>query len=183
MSERGTTAIDVPLATITGEGATLRFSASLPEPASFAGHLSEDGSSLSGTASNANGAAPFVLTRNGGANVKVPPPGSALPKEFEGSWEGSLNAGGKVMRIGLKLSAAADGSATATLTVIDQGSQEIPVTTVTIQDKQLQLEARVVSGTYRGTLGGSGEIAGEWSQGPARLPLTFTHVASVGKKP
>ncbi|MBZ5626700.1 MAG: hypothetical protein LAQ69_49680 [Acidobacteriia bacterium] len=78
--------------------------------------------------------------------------------------------------------AAAGGTATATLIAVDQGNLEIPVSTVTIKDKQLQLEARAVSGTYRGTLGESGDIAGEWSQGPTRVPLTFKR-ASEAKKP
>jgi hypothetical protein len=84
------------------------------------------------------------------------------------------------MRVGLKLSPAADGAATATL--ISEG-KEIPVTAVMLKDKQLELEARAVSGTYRGTLGPSGAIAGEWAQGPARLPLTFQRVSSETKQP
>jgi hypothetical protein len=189
MSVSGSTAVDVPLDSITVEDTAVRFRASLPEHASFDGHLSADASSLSGTASNAAGEAPFQLTRTGEANVKVPPPSSALSKEFEGTWEGTIDVGGKVRRIGLKLSPAADGTATATLITevelrgVEQGNQEIPVTTVTLKDKELQLEARAVSGTYRGTLGAGGEIAGEWSQGPNHLPLTLKHVSSEAKKP
>jgi hypothetical protein len=183
MSVTGSTSIDVPLADLKIEGTALRFAANLPERASFEGRLSADGSSLSGTASNAAGEAPFQLTRSGEAKVKVPPPSSALSKDFEGMWEGTIEAGGTVRRVGLKLSAAADGSARATLIAVDQGNQEIPVTTVTIQDRQVQLDAPAVSGTYRGTLGGSGDIAGEWAQGASRLPLTFKHVPSETKKP
>lgn len=183
MSVTGTTSIDVPLANIAVEGTAVRFAASLPQRASFDGHLSADGNSLSGTASSAAGDAPFQLTRNGEADVKVPPPSSALSKEFEGAWEGTIDAGGKARRVGLKLSPAADGAATATLIAVDQGNLEIPVTTVTIQDKQVQLDAPAVSGTYRGTLDGSGEIAGEWAQGPTKLPLTFKRVAAEAKKP
>jgi hypothetical protein len=83
----------------------------------------------------------------------------------------------------LKLAPAADGTASATLIAVDQGNVEIPVTTVTIKDKQLQLEVRTVSGTYSGALGGNGEISGEWSQGPGRFPLTFKRVAPETKKP
>ncbi len=183
MSVLGATAVDVPLSSITVEDTAVRFTASLPEHVSFDGHLSADASSLSGTAANAAGEAPFQLTRDGEANVKVPPPSSALSKEFEGTWEGTLDSGGKVRRIGLKLSPAADGTATAILIAVEQGNLEIPVTTVTIKDKQLQLEARAVSGTYRGTLGASGDIAGEWAQGRNRLPLTFKRVPSEAKKP
>jgi hypothetical protein len=183
MSITGSTSIDVPLSSITVEGAAVRFAANLPQPASFDGRVSPDGSSLSGKASNADGEAPFQLTRNGEPNVVVPPPSSAMSKEFEGAWEGVLDAGGKTRRIGLKLAAAADGTAEATLIAVDQGSMEIPVTTVTIKDKQLKLEVRTVSGTYSGALGGSGEITGEWAQGPGRFPLTFKRVSPETKKP
>ncbi len=183
MSVLGSTAVDVPLSSITVEDTAVRFTASLPERASFDGHLSADGSSLSGKAANAAGEAPFQLTRDGEANVKVPPPSSALSKDFEGAWEGTIEADGKVRRVELRLSPAADGTATATLVAVDRGNLEIPVTTVTIKDKQLQLEARAVSGTYRGTLGVSGDIAGEWAQGPNRFPLTFKRVSSEAKKP
>ena len=183
MSVLGSAAVDVPLDSITVEDTAVRFTASLPEHASFDGHLSADASSLSGTASNAEGEAPFELTRNGEANVKVPPASSALSKEFEGTWEGTLDAGGKVRRVGLKLSPAAEGTATATVISVDKGNLEIPVTTVTLKGKELQLEARAVSGTYRGTLGAGGEIAGEWSEGPNHFPLTFKRVSSEAKKP
>ena len=183
MSVSGSTAVDVPLSSITIEDTAVRFAASLPERTSFDGRLSADGGALSGTASSAAGEAPFQLTRNGEANVKVPPPSSALSKEFEGTWEGTLDAGVKVRRVGLKLSPAAEGTATATLISVDKGNLEIPVTTVTLKGKELQLEARAVSGTYRGTLGAGGEIAGEWSEGPNHLPLTFKRVSSEAKKP
>src|SRR5207302_6055545 len=138
------------LNTITVEEPAVRFSANLPDKASFDGQLSADGNGLSGKASSAAGEAPFVLTRSGEANVKTPPPSSALAKEFEGLWEGTLTSGGKTRRVGMKLAPAADGAATAILIAYDQGNQEIPATTVTIQDKQLVVEVKSVSGTYRG---------------------------------
>jgi hypothetical protein len=174
-----TTTVDVPLDDIAVDGTAVRFTASLPGHTRFEGTLSADAKGLMGTVSNEMGGVPFQLTRNGEADVKVPPPSSTLTKEFEGTWEGALGVDGKVTRIVLKLSPAADGTATAMLINLDQGNEEIPVTTVTLHDKQLQLEARVVSGTYHGTLGASGDIAGEWAQGPARLPLTFKHGSSV----
>jgi len=181
MSVVGASAQDVPLSTIAVKDLSVRFAADLPERASFDGRLSADAGKLSGTASNAAGEAPFELTRSGQANVKVPPASTALPKEFEGAWDGAIDAGGRVVRVTLKLSPAADGSAAATLIAVDQGNMTIPVTTVTIQGKQLELEARAISGSYRGTLGTGGEIAGEWRQGPARLPLTFQRAAPEKK--
>src|SRR5262245_39063524 len=182
ISVSGTTAADVPLNSLTVEDTVVRFTASLPERASFDGHLSADGNSLSGTATSAAGEAPFQLTRNGAANVKPPPPSSALSQEFVGAWEGALEVGGQARRVGLKLSPATDGTATAILIAIEQGNLEIPVTTLTLRGKELQLEARPISGVYRGTLGASGEIAGEWSQGANHFPLTFKRAPSEAKK-
>ena len=169
----GSSSIDVPLSNISVDDKTVKFTASLPEKASFEAQFSADANNLIGKASNADGAVDFKLTRNGEANVKLPPPSSALPKDFEGTWEGSITSDGKTRRIALKLSASADGTATATLIAVDKGNLEIPVTAVTIKDRQLQLDVRAVSGAYTGTLGPNGEITGEWSEGPTRLALNF----------
>ena len=176
-----TTSVNVPLASIAVDDATVQFTANLPEKASFEGKVSADVKGLSGTVSNAEGSAPFELARTGDANVSVPPPSSALPKAFEGTWEGTLDVGGKTLRIVLKLAPAADGKAAGTLVSVDQGNQEIPITTVTADDKELQLDVRPVSGAYRGTLGTGGEIAGHWTQGGNQLPLTFKHSTATGK--
>jgi len=183
MSMAGSSAIDVPLDSVAVEGMAVRFTASLPEHTSFDGNLSVDANSLSGTASNAVGGVPFQLARNGDANVKVPRPSSALSKEFEGAWEGTHEVDGKVRRVGLKVWPAANGTAAAKLIVIEQGNMEIPATTVTINGQELQMELRAVSGTYRGTLGAGGEIAGEWSEGPTHFVLTFRRVSSETDKP
>jgi hypothetical protein len=177
MSLLGSSAADVPLEKLTVRDTAVNFAAYLPDFASFEGRLSEDRGGLSGTASNASGGVPFRLARTGEAHVNVPPPNSVLSKEFDGVWEGALAEDGKTLRVRLKLTPGADGLATASLTSVDQGSQEIPVTTVTIEGQQLQVEARGVSGIYKGTLGANGEIAGEWSQGPNHLPLRFHRAA------
>jgi hypothetical protein len=171
----GSSSIDVPLSSIAVDGQTVRFTAALPEKASFEGHFSADANSLSGTASNAEGSVDFKLTRNGEANVKLPAASSALPKEFEGTWEGTITSDGKTRHIAVKLSASPDGTATAILIAVDKGNLEIPVSVVTITDKQLQLDVRAVSGKYAGRLGANGEITGEWSEGQNHLELNFKH--------
>ena len=177
-----TTAADVPLDSITVDNSAVRFKAGLPRNASFEGVLSGDGNHLSGKAANAEGEAPFQLARNGEADVKIPPASTALPKEFEGAWEGSLDAGGKLEQVGMRLASAENGLATGTLMVVGS-NEEIPVSTVTIDGKRLLLEARSVSGKFAGTLGPEGEIAGEWMQGPNRLALSFKRASSPAEKP
>lgn len=167
------TSIDVPLGELAVDATTVRFTAFLPTRASFEGKLSADAGSMSGTASNDQGSAPFQLLRNGEPHVSLPPPSSPMSKDFEGMWEGTIDVGGNTRRFGLKLASGTDGIATGTLIALDQGNQEIPFTTVTISGQQLDLESRPVSGTYRGTLGPTGEIVGEWTQRSDHRPLTF----------
>ncbi len=176
MSLVGSSAAEVPLEKLTVHDSDVKFGAYLPEFASFEGNLSEDGGGLAGMASNASGGVRFQLARKGEAQVKAPARNSPLSTDFAGTWEGVAREGEKSLRVRLKLSQGTDGLAMAVLTSVDQGNQEIPVTTVTIDGRQLSMDARAVSGTYRGILG-NGEISGEWVQGPARLPLLFKRAA------
>jgi hypothetical protein len=104
--------------------------------------------------------------------VRLSPPSSPLTQEFEAAWVGTLDAGGRQLRLTLKRTAASDGNATATILSLDQGQQEIVVTGVTIEQNGLRFEACGVSGGSKGTLGAGGEIVGEWSQAGAALPLS-----------
>ena len=172
----GTTTADVPLENIMIDKLGVRFTLALPDKPSFEGTLADDGNALSGTAANSQGSARFDLVRKGEPHVNVPPPSSAIPEEFLGRWEGTLEVSGQPRRVGLRLVRAADSTAAGTLVSIDQGNQEFPVTTTTIAGKDIQLQVRALSGSYKGTLGAGGEIAGEWSQGGQRIVLTFKRV-------
>jgi len=167
-------AIDLPLGNISIQDNAVRFTIpDFPGNPALEGKLSADAAGLTGTVINPNGAIPFTLQRKGEANVKMPTPSTAMSADFEGTWEGIINAGAANLRMIIKLSRAADGAGAGTMTSVDQGGQEIPMSTVTIHDKQLQFEIRAVGVRYRGTLGGNGEITGEFSQGPATLPLNL----------
>jgi hypothetical protein len=179
----GSTSVDVPLGDLAIKAKMVRFTAHVPVLATFDGTLATEAGTMTGTASSTLGETTFQLKRTGEAQVKIPPASSALKKEFTGSWEGTLDAGGKQRRIGLKLSAASDGTAKGTLIALDRGNVEIPFTTVTIKGRELQLETRALSGTFRGTISDQGEIAGEWDQGTTHTPLVFKPVASGAKSP
>jgi hypothetical protein len=183
MSVAGTTAVDVPLNDLSVAGTAVRFSASLPDATFFDGRLSADAATLAGRVSNELGGVPFTTTRAGEPAVKLPPPSTALTTDFEGAWEGSIASRGRTMRITLTLSRAADGTAIGALVNRDQGGQLIPMSTVAVHDRQLELEARAISGRFRGTLNASGQIAGEWSEGASHLPLTFERASGDAKTP
>jgi hypothetical protein len=170
----GSTTTGIPLTNISATDSNLSFSINVGDVATFEGKFSADGTMLSGSASNSQGSAPFDATRTADAKVAAaPPPSTTLPKEFEGHWEGAIDAGGTKLRIAIKLSTGADGKAAASLISVDQGGQEFAATTVTVDGKKLNVEVRSISGSYAGTLGDNGEIAGDWTQGPQHFPLTL----------
>jgi hypothetical protein len=170
----GSTTTGVPLTNITVSDLRVTFSINVGDVATFDGNFNADGTVLSGQASNSQGSASFDMKRTADAKVAAPPPpSSALPKEFEGRWEGALDAGGTKLRIAIKLSTGADGKAAASLISIDQGGQEFAATTVTVDGKKLSVEVRSISGMYIGTLGDNGEIVGDWAQGPQHFALTL----------
>jgi hypothetical protein len=105
-----------------------------------------------------------------------------LNKSFEGTWEGVADLGGKAQRVVLRMTAAEDGTASAMLITGDRAAgsgQEIPVTTVTLRDSQLQLDVPGAPGSYRGTLGPGGAIVGQWTEGTVSIPLNFTRAAGA----
>jgi hypothetical protein len=171
------TSIDVPLGNIAIDGTTVRFTATLPAKASFEGTLTAEGA-LSGTVSSVDGRAPFELARKGAPRVVLPPPSTALPREFSGAWEGTLERGGRVTRVGVTLSSAPDGAATG---VLAASGTEIPLTTVSIAGADVRFESRAISGTYVGTLGPGGEIAGEWSERSISAPLILRRAEAAKK--
>lgn len=156
----------------------------VPGNPTFRGTLSEDGTSIAGDFSQGGGKFPFRMTRTGEAKLEPPSKSTAISREFEGSWEGTLNAGAERLRLILRLANDANGQGTGTLVSVDQGGAEIPLTRVTQEGSALAFQARSVNGTFKGDLQNEGkQIVGEWSQGGGTLPLTFARRAPVnGKK-
>ncbi|MBI1898908.1 MAG: CocE/NonD family hydrolase, partial [Acidobacteria bacterium] len=105
------------------------------------------------------------------------------PASLTGDWEGSLDAGGRTLRLLVHIKA--DGARlTASLDSIDQGVTGIPVTSVTIEDSDVKLELAALRATYEGKLNAGGsEIAGSWTQGGASLPLVLKRAQTAAKKP
>lgn len=90
-----------------------------------------------------------------------------------GDWMGTLEIGSARLRLALHVVSGEAGLA-AKLDSIDQGAMGLAVTTVTQQGALVRLELRPQVASYEGRLNKEGtEIAGEWRQGSAALPLTF----------
>jgi uncharacterized protein (TIGR03435 family) len=95
--------------------------------------------------------------------------GAVLAQDVAGSWQGTLSAGGRELRMIIKITN--EGGLKATLQSIDQGPGLLPGT-VSLQGTTLKISFPGINGTYEGRLEGD-SIAGNWSQGGPSLPLAL----------
>jgi hypothetical protein len=172
-----------PLINVVAKGQEVSFAMQgVAGDPSFKGKLSEDGKTISGDITQAGSTFPFKLERKGDAKTESswqqaygPTPAKGVPGQgIEGRWQGTLSAGGASLRVIFKVTRGADGSYTAKLDSPDQGTPDLPVDSVTVNDKSLGFELKVIGASYKGNLSADGsEVTGEWSQGGGSLPLTL----------
>jgi hypothetical protein len=174
--------ISVPLGDLKADDATVHFTISIQETATFEGAVSAAGDQISGSASSSQGSTQFELTRTGDAKISVAPPSTALPKEMEGRWEGAVTIGGKTLRLAMVLSTGADGKAAATMISLDQGAASYPASTVKVEGMDINVSVSAIGGSYAGTLGPYGDIGGDWTEGGVKMPLVFRKAAAA-KRP
>lgn len=166
----------IPLADLAVKGTAVSFAIKgAPGEPNYSGTLSPDGKSIAGTFSQGGSSLPLTLAWKGEAKFEVPPKSTPITRELEGSWEGTLDVKGNLLRLALKLTNDPAG-AKGTLISLDQGNAEIPIAAITQEGTRLKLLVTMISGTFDGELKGS-ELAGTWVQGPLNLPLVFKRAA------
>ncbi|HET7216861.1 MAG TPA: hypothetical protein VFJ02_02400 [Vicinamibacterales bacterium] len=166
----------VPLSELTVKGPAVSFAIKgAPGDPQYSGTLAQDGKSITGTFMQGGGSVPLRLTWKGEAKFDVPAKSTAIGKELEGTWEGTLDVKGTTLRLVLKLANGA-GGATGTLISVDQNNVELPVSTITQEGTRVTLLINMISGTYAGELQ-EGALTGTWTQGPLSLPLVFKRPA------
>ncbi len=152
--------------------------AGVPGKPVFDGKISDDGQSITGNLNQGAATFPFTLKRTGDAKVELPAKSTSLAKEFQGTWEGTIDAG-RPLNIILHLDQAADGTGTGSMDSPDQNANGIGITTITQTGKSLKFEIKVIQGSFAGDLDSAGtEIKGQWTQGPGSVPLTFKRPAA-----
>ena len=162
-----------PLSGISVKADSISFAMKgVPGDPVFKGTLSKDSKTISGDFSQGGGTIPFAVTRTGDAKIDPVPKSTRVTKDLEGSWEGSLDVDGKILRLILKLANQPNGTATGTLVSVDQGGAEIPVAAVVQTGTQLKVLVPVIVGSYEGELK-DGVLTGKWTQGPRTWPLVF----------
>ena len=175
---------ELPLSGIVVKGDTVSFTLSgIPNAPQFEGKWDKEAQTITGNVTSNNKPVPFELTRKGDPKVVLPKQSSMLPKELQGDWEGTLQAGGRTLRLVLALKPDAEGRAVATLVSVDQNNQPIPVTGFAIDGDAVSYEVKIIAGAFKGKVNADKtEIAGDWTQGPNKLPLTFKRKAAEPKK-
>jgi hypothetical protein len=100
---------------------------------------------------------------------------------IEDGWQGTLHAGDADLHLVLHVSKGPDGLK-ATLDSVDQGANDIPVSTVSLKEGKLSLRLEAVGGSYEGTLSPDGStIDGTWTQQGQSYPLTFKRIETRPK--
>jgi non-heme chloroperoxidase len=94
-------------------------------------------------------------------------------QDIVGDWQGTLKAGSETLRLVVQIAKADAGGWKATMYSIDQTTDPIPISSVTLEGSKLKLTVDAVHGVYEGKIAAAGtSINGTWTQGQP-LPLEF----------
>lgn len=93
---------------------------------------------------------------------------------IEGNWLGALDAGGAKLTFVLKITKNGDDGFAGKLDIPEQGGKDLPLDSLTLENKTVKFSTAKFGFNYEGTLSENGdEINGKFSQGAASLPLNF----------
>ena len=170
----------LPLSNFAVEGRAIRFQikGAVGERA-FKCTLSADGKSISGDYFQNGYSMPFSMTRTGDARFEAAVKNAPIGKELEGTWNGTLAADGKQLRVVLTLSNQSDGTATGNMVSVDEGL-DVPIATITQKGSSLALDLKAVGASYSAVLSPDGaELSGTYTQASLSLPLILRRAAAA----
>ena len=99
--------------------------------------------------------------------------GQTPVKDFEGSWNGTLDAGGTKLCLIVTVTKSDAGVYSGKLESVDQGAT-IPIDTITVNGDAVRLEIKDPAIVYEGTLNKERtELTGTFNQGGQQFPLTL----------
>ena len=99
--------------------------------------------------------------------------GQTPAKDFEGSWQGTLDAGGTKLRLALTITKSDAGAYGGKLDSLDQGAS-IPIDTITVNGDAVRLEIKSPAIVFEGTLNKERtELTGTFTQADQQFPLAF----------
>ena len=99
--------------------------------------------------------------------------GQTPAKDFEGSWQGTLEAGGQKLRLVVTVTKSDAGAYAGKLDSLDQGAT-IPIDTITVNGDAVRLEIKSPAIVIEGALNKERtELTGKFTQGGQQFPVTF----------
>ena len=99
--------------------------------------------------------------------------GQTPAKGFEGSWQGTLDAGGQTLRLVVTVTKSDANAYAAKLESLDQGAT-IPIDTITVDGDAVRLEIKSPAIVIEGVLNKERtEVTGKFTQGDQQFPLTL----------
>jgi uncharacterized protein (TIGR03435 family) len=136
---------------------------------------------VNGVWSGAQAAAPATPPAQAAAPATAPPAAVPVsPTDIVGVWQGTLHIPAAAnhpqidLRLVFKISKTDAGALKAVWYSIDQGSQSVPMATISFQDGVLKFTSAMVPRSYEGKMSADGKsIAGTWMEDttPIQLPL------------
>jgi uncharacterized protein (TIGR03435 family) len=100
-------------------------------------------------------------------------------KTIEGNWQGTLNAGGKDLRLIVEVSKD-DGRLKGVFHSIDQPVGPIKISSISLDGATFKFAVDLAGATYEGKMAADGDsIAGTWTQGNSPLPLNFARATKT----
>jgi len=159
----------IPVTTVTFKDSKLSLDVEAVH-GTYEGTVNADATAITGTWTQGQ---PLPLDFKRGAAPAKAEHKPAKPSDIDGTWAGTLDAGGTKLRAVFHITNTADGL-TATMDSPDQGAFGIPVTSVTRSGSSLKLELKQIGGAFEGKINGDlATIDGTWTQGGGSLPLTL----------
>jgi hypothetical protein len=181
--DRWTAEVDVPEQGVSGlplekinvDGSAISFSISAPGDPQYAGKLSADGKTISGTFTQGGNSLSLDLKwKSEPRAVSKTPVNSGEVQVLEGLWEGALDINGTPLHLRLNFTRNADGSIAGTLESPDQKVSGVRIDSMTRTADSVKLGVKTIGGAYQGTLSkDASTLTGTWTQMGNSLPLTL----------
>jgi hypothetical protein len=151
-----------------------------PFRATLEAKLSEDGRELAGEWKQGPKPSPIKFTRQEKPPTALPAdisftPDRNKPDDVRGQWDGVLDLGDQKLRVAIKIGKLPAGALAGTLVSLDQGGQEMLMTSIGFTNPVVRVEAKSIRGTYIGKLNTAGTgFEGTWEQFGRPIPLNLT---------
>src|SRR5688572_22412257 len=99
--------------------------------------------------------------------------GQTPAKDFAGSWNGTLEAGGQKLRLLVTVTKSDAGVYAGKVDSLDQGAT-IPIDTITVNGDAVRLEIKSIEAVFEGVLNKERtELTGTFTQGEQKFPLSL----------